>query len=139
MGSIPESGRSPGVGSGNLVQYSLPGRFHELRNLVGYSHWVTKSQTWLSTHTHKNNVKIITKIISIYVCVLSLHNQCLFYAYNTFQFEISVFQVLSSATKCCTTSTTTAIIMEYGSMSWYNIILVELNIKLRTSEIFKIV
>ena len=98
MASVPESERSPGVGSGNLVQYSLPGRFHELRSLVGYSHYVTKSQTWLSMHTHKNNVKIITKIFCIYVCILSLHNQCLFYAYNTFQFEISVLQVLSSTT-----------------------------------------
>ena len=30
----------------------LPEEFHGQRNLVGYSPWVTKSGTWLSTHTH---------------------------------------------------------------------------------------
>ena len=29
----------------------VPGKFHGQRSLVGYSPWVTKSQTWLSTHT----------------------------------------------------------------------------------------
>ena len=28
VGSIPGSGRSPGVGNGNALQYSLPGKFH---------------------------------------------------------------------------------------------------------------
>ena len=31
----------------------LPGKFQGQRNLVGYSPWVTKSQTRLSTHTKK--------------------------------------------------------------------------------------
>ena len=48
-GSIPGSGRSPGVGNGNLLQYSfffppifLPGKFHGQRSLVGYSPWDCK-------------------------------------------------------------------------------------------------
>ena len=40
LGSIPESGRSPGEGNGNPLQYSfLLGEFHGQRNLVSYSPW----------------------------------------------------------------------------------------------------
>ena len=39
-GSIPESGSSPGEGTGNPVL--LPGKFHGWRNLVGYSPWGLK-------------------------------------------------------------------------------------------------
>ena len=35
VGSIPRSGRSPGGGKGNPLQYS--GEFHGQRSLVGYS------------------------------------------------------------------------------------------------------
>ena len=37
-GLIAGSGRSPGGGHGNPVQYSCL-EFHEQRNLVGYSSW----------------------------------------------------------------------------------------------------
>ena len=37
LGSIPESGRSPGEGNGNPTPVSLPGKFHGQRSLVGYS------------------------------------------------------------------------------------------------------
>ena len=40
-GLIPESGRSPGEGNGNPLQYSCL-KFHEQRNLVGYSPWGCK-------------------------------------------------------------------------------------------------
>ena len=49
-GSIPESGRSPGGGHGNPLQYSC------LENLMDRGTWwatvhrVTQSQTQLSTH-----------------------------------------------------------------------------------------
>ena len=49
-GSIPESGRSPEVGNGNPLWYS------GLENPVAWwstVHGVAKSQTQLSTHTHK--------------------------------------------------------------------------------------
>ena len=36
-GSIPGSGRSPGEGNGNPLQYSWPGESHGWRSLVGYS------------------------------------------------------------------------------------------------------
>ena len=42
MGLIPGSGRSPGEGNGNPLQYSLPGEFHGQRSLVGHSPWACK-------------------------------------------------------------------------------------------------
>ena len=41
-GSIPGSGRSPGEGNGNPLQYSLPGASHGQRSLVGHSAWGCK-------------------------------------------------------------------------------------------------
>ena len=38
-GSIPGSGRSPGGGHGNLLQYSCLENPHGQRSLVGYSPW----------------------------------------------------------------------------------------------------
>ena len=35
--SIPGSGRSPGVGNGNPLQYSCLGKSHEQKNLAGYT------------------------------------------------------------------------------------------------------
>ena len=40
MGSIPMSGRSPGGGHGNPLQYSCMENPHGKRSLVGYSQWV---------------------------------------------------------------------------------------------------
>ena len=39
MSLIPGSGRSPGEGNGNLLQYSCLGKSHRQRKLVGYSPW----------------------------------------------------------------------------------------------------
>ena len=39
MGSIPESGRSPGGGRGNPLQYSCLENPHGQRGLMGYSPW----------------------------------------------------------------------------------------------------
>ena len=41
-GLIPGSGRSPGVGNGNPLQYSLPEESHRQRSLAGYSLWGCK-------------------------------------------------------------------------------------------------
>ena len=49
-GSIPGSGRSPGRGNGNPLQY-LPGESHGQRSLAGYSPWGHKSWTRLSDYT----------------------------------------------------------------------------------------
>ena len=56
-GSIPGSGRSPGAGNGNPLQYSC------MKNPMDRGAWqatvqaVIKNQTWLSTHIHTLNVK----------------------------------------------------------------------------------
>ena len=42
MSLIPGSGRSPGEGNGNLLQYSCLGKSHGQRKLVGYSPWSHK-------------------------------------------------------------------------------------------------
>ena len=42
LGSIPGSGRSPGEGNGTPLQYSLHGKSHGWRSLVGYSPWGRK-------------------------------------------------------------------------------------------------
>ena len=39
MGSIPGSGRSPGAGNGNPLQYSCLEKSHGQRSLVGDSPW----------------------------------------------------------------------------------------------------
>ena len=48
LDSIPGSGRSPGEGNGNPLQYSRLEKSHGRRSLAGYSPWVSKSQTQLS-------------------------------------------------------------------------------------------
>ena len=47
IGSIPGSGRSPGEGNGNPLQYFLPGKSYGQRSPVGYSPWCHKSWTQL--------------------------------------------------------------------------------------------
>ena len=53
LGSIPGSGRPPGVGNGNPLQYSCLEKSHGERSLAGYNPWghkVTDTTKWLSTH-----------------------------------------------------------------------------------------
>ena len=51
LGSIPGLGRSPGEGTGNPLQYSCLENPMEIGARWAAVHGVTKSQTWLSTHT----------------------------------------------------------------------------------------
>jgi len=52
MGSIPRSGRSPGIGSDNSLQNSCLGNPMERGAWQATVHGVTKDGTQLSTHTH---------------------------------------------------------------------------------------
>ena len=56
VGSIPESGKSPGVGNGNLLQYSCLENAMDRGVYRTTVHGAAKSQTGLSTrtpsHTH---------------------------------------------------------------------------------------
>ena len=51
LGSIPASGRSPGEGNGNPLQYSGLENFMDRGAWYATVHWVTKSQTQLSDFT----------------------------------------------------------------------------------------
>ena len=56
-GVNPWDRKIPGVGNGNLLQYSCLERFHGQRSLVGYSPWGLKESamtehTHIHTHTH---------------------------------------------------------------------------------------
>ena len=51
-GSVPESGRSPGGGNGNPLQYSCLGNLKDRRAWWAIVHGgVTKDQTWLSNYS----------------------------------------------------------------------------------------
>ena len=52
IGLIPASGRSHGVGNGNLFQYACLGNFKDRGAWWATVHVVTKSWTLLSTHLH---------------------------------------------------------------------------------------
>ena len=52
MGSVPGSGRFPWREKWQPTPVFLPGEYHGLRRLAGYSSEVTKSWTHLNTHTH---------------------------------------------------------------------------------------
>ena len=53
--SIPGSGRSPGGGHSNPLQYSCLGKSHGQKSLVGYGPWGcrVKHNWWLSTHARE--------------------------------------------------------------------------------------
>ena len=52
VGSIPESGRSPEGGNGNLLHCSCLEKFNGQRRLVGYNSWVPKESD-MNNHTNK--------------------------------------------------------------------------------------
>ena len=63
LGSSPDSGRSPGEGNGNPLQFSCLENSMERGSWRATVHGVTKSQIWLSdshthTHTHIHQYKI---------------------------------------------------------------------------------
>ena len=67
LGSIPGSGRSPGEGNGNPLQYSCLENPHGQRSLVGYSPWGCKELdmttftffTFLSTLRDQGSLSLI--------------------------------------------------------------------------------
>ena len=54
LGLIPELGKPPGGGHGNPLQYSCLENPHGQRSLVGCSHGVAKSWTWLKWLSTRN-------------------------------------------------------------------------------------
>ena len=64
MDSIPGTGRSPGGGNGNPLQYFLPGKLHGQRILVGYSPWGHKESDMTEhIYTHSYVTAEITEYL----------------------------------------------------------------------------
>ena len=60
LGSIPGSGRFPGEGNGNPLQYYCLENPHGQRSLVGYSPWNRKeSDTTEQLSTHRETVNCL--------------------------------------------------------------------------------
>jgi len=57
LGLIPGSGRSPGGGNGNQLQYSWLEKFHGQRNLAGCNPWGCKESDTLKKH-FRNTLKV---------------------------------------------------------------------------------
>ena len=66
---IPGLGRFPGEGNGNPLQYSCLENFMDRGIWCAIVHGITKSQTWLSahTHTHTSFSKLFWKF-GIFLC-----------------------------------------------------------------------
>ena len=63
-GSIPVSGRTPGVGNGSPPQYSCLENSMDRRDWWATVHVTTKSQTWLTDWTHTaHNRYLLTWVI----------------------------------------------------------------------------
>ena len=58
LGSVPGSGRFPGGGNGNPLQYSCLENRMDRRSWCSTVHGVTKTQTWLSHWTTTNHMRI---------------------------------------------------------------------------------
>ena len=62
--SISGWGRSPGIGNGNPLQYSCLENYMDRGTLGATVHGVSRSQTWLSMHTHvlKQKPNVVKKM-----------------------------------------------------------------------------
>ena len=69
-GSIPGSGRSPGVGNGNTLQYSCLEKFHGQRSLVGYSPWGPKDN-WACVCVRARFL-VFTVLLVLFMCAFSV-------------------------------------------------------------------
>ena len=74
-GSIPGSGRTPGVGQGNPLQYSCLQNSTDKGAWSGTIHRVSKSQIlkWHSIHTHTWNKSNVVVVYSLH-CLIWLAN-----------------------------------------------------------------
>ena len=62
MGLIPGSGRSPGGGHGNPLQYSCLDNPHGQRSLVGYSPWGHKELDMTEAILHACTYKVLRTV-----------------------------------------------------------------------------
>ena len=88
---ISGSGRFPGEGNGNPLQYSLPGKSHRQRRLTGYSPWGCKRvRQDLGTKQQQMCVPICVYVN--FICLWALCSILLVYSF-TYQFHM-VFIVI---------------------------------------------
>ena len=79
-GSIPGSGRSPGGGHGNPLQYSCLENPMDRGAGQATVHGVTESQTWLSTHKYVQFSRSVSRLCNPMDCSmpgLPVHHQLL--------------------------------------------------------------
>ena len=69
VGSIPGSGRSPGIGNGNPLEYSCLGNPTDRGAWRAAIHGVAKSWTWLSTHNSTSSKVIFPGEIGLNLLV----------------------------------------------------------------------
>ena len=93
MGSIPESGRSPGGGHGNQLQYSCLENPHGLRSLAGYSPWGRRVRydwcDWACMHAYMTGLKsrlwwpLSGSVMNLaFPASRNMRSKCLFISYN---------------------------------------------------------
>ena len=91
-GSIHGSGRSPGEGNGNLLQYSCLENPHGQRSLAVYSPFA-KSQAWLKwlgMHACINRLKNIRMLKRVYQVIfdeISWEGQTIYYCCNKYIYD----------------------------------------------------
>ena len=77
IGSIPESGRSPGGGNGNLLQCSCLENFMDRGAWQAAVQGVAKSWTWLSTHSTAPVNFAVSRHFHLLYCAFRLSSKCL--------------------------------------------------------------
>ena len=75
LGSIPVSGRSPGEGHGNPLQYSCLENQMDRRAWWATVHGVAMSRTWLKTNTF-TFFQCCNNVFKITTCFLTVHFSC---------------------------------------------------------------
>ena len=100
VGSVPGSGRSPGLGNSNLLHYFCHGKYHGQRTLVGYGPWGHKESDTLSNWTHTHGSALF---FSLLLAALGL--RCCIHRLLFFQYEGCRARGLSScgsgSSSCC--------------------------------------
>ena len=121
MGSIPGSGKSPGVGNGNPPQYSCLENPHGERSLVGYSPWGRKESDTTEVTQHawmltleipmfyidyirwqiNNFYSVVDHITYMHICVLKKtlkSYQLITYVYQGKKVYLFLFMLVISST-----------------------------------------
>ena len=118
-GSIPGSGRSSGVDSGNPLQYSCPGKFPRQRSLLEYSPWGHKESNtaaWRSTDT----CILVSVYIHTHTCVyLHTHTRTHTHIYRS-QPPNSFHPFFLPLVSICLISTSASLFLSFKQVHLYH-------------------